>query len=178
MFRKEMSHTTTLVFIASLLGCGQGGGGDPAPPGSSVRINPSSIEWDISDRPALCAINQAVYHDHTIAISVLDANNSPVGNVDIRIVPDLAGNTYSGTPVIKLYDDLDQDGIIDDPNELVSSNTSPAYVTQTDRYTGSKTMLLRVNLSCPYRGNLYVYAGSAFNSINIQVNEIPPEPAP
>lgn len=160
---------TVFLLVATLAGCGDGGGGDPVPLGSSVRINQAAIEWEIGATPTPCPVNLNNYNDHTIAISVLDSNNSPLGSVDIRVMADLSGNTYSGTDVIKIYDDLNGNGVVDDPAELVSSNTSPAFLTQTGRYTGTKIVLVRVNLSCPYRGNLYAFAGAAFGSINIEV---------
>lgn len=160
----------SLLIAAVLTGCG--GGGNPVPPNSTVQtsIPDNGIVWDIA-APAVtpCVINPARYNDHTIAISVLDGNRSPLGNVDIRVVVDLAGNTYSNTPVLGLYDDFNANGVVNDPAELVSSNTSPAYTTKTDAYTGTKILLLRVNLSCPYRGNLHVYAGTAYKGGTIEV---------
>ena len=165
MFRQLLGYTTLLLSVV-LSGCG---GGDPVPPSSTVLISPSSIKWEISAKPTPCPVNSNVFIDHTIVISVLDTNNSPLGSVDIRVVTDLTGNTFSGLPVLNVYDDKNGNGVVDDPAELVSSNTSPAFMTATDRYTGTKTILLRVNLSCPYKGNLHVYAGAAYSNINIEV---------
>lgn len=180
----KINRFTLWVLVTVLVGCGasEGGGGNPVPVGSSVVINPPSIAWDITapppppescfpDDPAL-----VTYNDHTLAISVVNSNNVPLGDVEIRVVASLAGNTYAGIEVLKIYDDRDGDHVVDDPDELVSSNTSPAFVTRTARHTGEKYILLRVNLNCTYRGNVYVYAGTAYGSAEIQVQEISASP--
>lgn len=165
---KKKIHTLAVWLLVGLVGCGASE--NPVPTDATVQINPSSIPWEISDRPSPCLVDPSIYNDHTIAISVMDSNNSPLGNVDIRITADLTGNTFSGIDVIRVYDDLNGNGVVDDPAELVSSITSPAFTTKTSN-VGTKLILVRVNLSCPYRGNLNVYAGSAFGSTNIEVSE-------
>jgi hypothetical protein len=175
MFKHLLSCVLS-VFAVFLVGCGDGGGGggDPVPPNSTVQINQPEITWEIGEPADPCVVDPNYYHDHTIAISVLDPDNSPLGGVDLRIVADLSGNTFSGTTVLQLYDDRNANGVVDDPRELVSSNTMPAFRTETDRYTGTKNVLLRVNLSCPYRGSLHVFAGAAYNHINVEVKAATP----
>ena len=171
MFKQRFGYMALFMTLA-LAGCGSSsiGGGDPVPLNSTVKINPSSITWTIPAPLATpCVVDFNNHNDTPIAISVLDSSQSPLGNIGIRVLADLSGNTYSGSPVLKVYDDLNGNGVVDDPAELVSSNTSPAFNTFTDKYTGTKNILLRVNLSCPYSGNLYVFAGAAFASINIVV---------
>ena len=162
-------HSLAVLLAIGLAGCGASDE-NPVPTNATVQVNPSSIPWEIPERPIPCPVNLAFYNDHTIAISVVDSNNSPLGNVDLRITADLSGNTHSGIERIKVYDDLNGNGVVDDPDELVSSNISPAFTTKTSN-VGTKLILVRVNLSCPYRGNLNVYAGSAFGSTNIEVSE-------
>jgi len=177
--RNTAGLVVMLLAGAMLPGCGasDGGGGNPVPVGATVQVNPSAIQWEIGNGDP-CVIDPAVYNDHTVAISVLNSSGAPLGNVDIRVMADLSGNTFSGTDVIKVYDDLNGNGVIDDPAELVSSNTSPSFITKTAQYSGTRIVLVRVNLSCPYRGNLHVFAGAAYGSTNIEVTQRPPPPAP
>ena len=181
---KQQIGYTALFIMSALTGCSDGaGGGNPVPPNSTVQLNQSGITWDIGETASPCRVRSNPYNDHTIAISVLDPNGSPLGNVDFRVVVDLSGNTYffepappepPGLPVLQLYEDRNGNGVVDDPEELVSSNTSSAFKTTTDQYTGTKMVLLRVNLSCTYRGNLHVFAGAAYGSVNVEVKTITP----
>lgn len=170
-----MKHTRHFVIIGiALLGftaCGPGGDEDPVPPGASVTINPQDIEWDITPS-AVCV--EGIYNDHTLAITVQNDNGVPLGEVDLLISADLAANT-SAFDLIRLYDDVNGNGVVDHPQELVSSNGSPAFFTKTDKFSGTRTLLVRVNLSCTYRGNVNVFAGSAFasTSINVQQDNTP-----
>lgn len=169
---KGMRNSVVLL-LGMLMGCG-GADENPVPVNATVLVSPNAIEWQIPPVPTgqTCSdvFDPSYYNDHTIAVSVMNANNSPLGDIDLRIIADLAGNTYSGIEVVKVYDDFNGNGVVDDPAELVSSNASPAFTTKTSR-NGTKVILVRVNLSCPYRANLNVYAGAAFGSINIEVTE-------
>jgi len=85
---------------------------------------------------------------------------------------DLAANTFSGFPVLELYDDRNNNGVIDAPEELVSDNVDEGFETKTDSDKGDKFVIVRVNLSCPYRGTLGAFIeGGVFNSIGISVEE-------
>lgn len=182
---KQQVGYTALFIMSALTGCSDGaGGGNPVPPNSTIQLNQSGITWDIGETASPCRVNPSPYNDHTIAISVLDPNGSPLGNVDLRVVADLSGNTFEPTPptppalpalpALQLYEDRNGNGVVDDPAELVSSNTSSAFKTKTDQYTGTKIVLLRVNLSCTYRGNLHVFAGAAYGSVNVEVKTVTP----
>jgi hypothetical protein len=158
----------------SLLGfsaCGPGGNEDPVPPGASITINPQDIEWEISGSDPSCP--DTSFNDHTFTIVVQDSNGVPLGDVDLIVRADLAANT-SPFDVIRLYDDVNGNGVVDHPQELVSSNTGTAFFTKTDKFTGARTLLARVILSCEYQGNITVHAGSAFGSTNIAVTEETP----
>jgi len=170
--RNSIDCCFLMVCLTLLAGCGasEGGGGNPVPVGATVQVNPETIQWEIGNGDP-CVIDPGIYNDHTIAISVLNNSGAPIGNVDIRVMADLSGNTFSGIDVIKVYDDLNGNGVIDDPAELVSSNTSPSFVTKTEHYSGTRNVMVRVNLSCPYRGNVHVFAGAAYGSANIQVTQ-------
>lgn len=157
---------------AMLTACGPGGDESPVPPGSTVRVSPSNVTWnitpvrDINSNP-ICVSGR--YNDHTFSISVENSSGQPLGEVDLRIRIDLAANT-SSTNLMQLYDDLNGNGVIDDPAELVSGPGS-VFFTKTSRYSGEKTVMVRVNTSCTYGGDLTVNAGAAFGSAHIEVQE-------
>lgn len=169
-----MQHTRHLAIIwMALLGfsaCGPGGNEDPVPPGSSVTINPQDITWEIT--PSASCV-EGIYNDHTLTVTVQNGNGVPLGDVDLLIRSDLAANT-SFVDVIRLYDDVNGNGVVDHPQELVSANNGPAFFTKTDKFSGSRTLLVRVNVSCTYRGSVTVHAGSAFGSTSIEVTDDTP----
>lgn len=171
-----MSATTILKSVVicaglTLTACGPGGDEDPVPPGAVITINPQDVQWDISTSDTNCP--DTAFNDHTYTIVVQDRNGIPLGDVDVIIRADLAANT-SPFDLIRLYDDVNGNGVVDHPQELVSSNTGPVFFTKTDKFTGTRTLLVRVILSCEYQGNITVHAGSAFGSTNIAVTEVAP----
>ncbi len=165
-----------LLFLgaAVLAACGPGADEHPVPPGAQVQIEPQDFTWTIvpaQDSQGNPVCLEGVYNDHTFVIRVVDANGSPLGEVDLRVRLDLAGNTSSGPDVLRLYDDYNGNGVVDHPQELVSAAGQPALFTRTAKYTGEKIVLVRVNLSCTYRATLTAIAGSAHGSASIEVNE-------
>lgn len=155
--------------VAAIAGCGSGKDENPVPPSSSVQIDPAGVEWMIMSATP-CPFDPGNYNDSLISIKVINQQGSVLGKVRLTISLDLAGNTYSGTEVLALYEDKNANGIIDDPQEKVSSNMAPIFITETNEYTGDKQLFVRVNLSCPYRGNLNVFTnGDAAGQLNISV---------
>ncbi len=162
-----------VVLILMMTACG--GGGNPLPIGSEVVISPREKTWDITpakDENGDCIWSDDFYQDEPILISVKDAQGSPIGKIDLSVSLDLSGNTFSGVPALKLYEDRNSNGVPDDPDELVTSNTDPLFTTETKRYTGEKVLILRMNLSCQYKGQLFVSAGSFQGFADFEVNEV------
>lgn len=160
------------VLGAMLGGCGSGADENPVPPGSIVRMSPPSVTWNITpvldtNGDPICV--SGIYNDHTFSISVENSSGQPLGEVDLRIRIDLAANT-SFTDLMQLYDDLNGNGVADHPAELVS-NPGSVFFTKTSRYSGEKIVIVRVNTSCTYGGDLTVNAGAAFGSAHIEVQE-------
>lgn len=173
MFWYAIKRFVAGAAIGTLLsGCGSGADENPVPPGSSVRVNPTEVTWnitpitDVNGNP-VCV--NGIYNDHTFTISVLNSAGQPLGDVPLSIRLDLAANT-SSTDLMRLYDDANGNGVVDHPQELVSGSGSVLFTT-TARYTGEKIVIARVNTSCTYGGDLTVVAGPAFGSAHIEVRE-------
>lgn len=161
----------TCATLATLTACGPGADEDPVPPGATITVSPQSKEWTITpatDPAGNPVCLDGVYQDHTLSIVVQDRNGVPLGDVDLIVRADLAANT-SSFDVIRIYDDINANGVADHPQELVTGDNSPAFFTRTGKFDGTRVLLVRANLSCAYRGDITVHAGSAFGSASIDV---------
>lgn len=159
-----------IVFVLPLVsGCQKSS--EQLPPNSSVIVNPSEITWEIANNGGVCNYDPNVYQDHTISIMVVNESNNYIPDAPLTVSLDLAGNTFSGIPVLALYDDKNGNGLADDPSELVSDNTDEIYDTNTDSVTGHKYLILRVNLSCTYRGTLSAFSDGYMGTTTITVKE-------
>ncbi len=137
------------ILLVSLVSCG---GGEQLPTGSQVVINPSTVTWriipNLNDEDE-CLINPDLYVDEVFYIRVEDASGRAIGNADLIISLLLSDNTFSGFPIVELYDDLNGD-LIPDPDELVSDADDSLLFTSTDEITGSKAVIVRLNVSCEW----------------------------
>ena len=155
--------------MSVLAGCNSGG--DQLPDGSTVVLRPDSFEWTIQPQGDNCIIDPNLYQDQMFSIMVLNSAGNAIGEAPLTISLDLSGNTFSGYPVLELYDDYNGNGVADGPEELVSSNTDTLYETATEKYTAEKILILRINLSCPYQGNLYAFSGGYLGTLHVTVQE-------
>jgi hypothetical protein len=158
-----------LTFVVSLAGCG-GGDSNPIPVGGKVTMSQTEINWKLGN-PGVC-VEDANYNDHVVFITVTDSSDRPLGDVEVLMSVDLTGNTSPGVPVLKLYEDKNSNGVVDDPEEYVSGVGDPFFKTRTDKYSGTKMIILRVNLTCTYSGILNVFSGSAATG-RLDVNVVP-----
>ena len=141
------------------------------PPGTSVRVDPENITWTIANTGGVCNFNPDFYQDQTITVMVVNDSGTFIPDAPLSFTLDLAANTFSGVPVMALYNDVNNNGVVDGPNELVSDNTSGAYTDFTDKVNGSKQVIVRVNLSCTYKGTLYVLSDGFMGTTTIEVDE-------
>lgn len=144
------------------------------PPGTSVRVEPEEITWTIANTGGVCNFNPDFYQDQTISVMVVNESGTFIPDAPLSFTLDLSENTFSGTPVMALYNDTNNNGVVDGPSELVSDNTSAAYTARTDKVNGSKQVIVRVNLSCTYKGTLYVLSDGFLGTTSIEVNEEEP----
>lgn len=169
-------HRAAGVGLLSLLsmtlaGCGGGGGDDQLPPGATIMLEPAEITWNIDPAGSPCFINPNLYQDRLFSIRVLNSAGSPIGETPITVTLDLSGNTFGGYPVLELYEDRNGNGVVDGPSERVSDSNDPLFRSSTARYTGERYLILRTNLSCPYRGSLNVYAFGVGSGMSVEVRE-------
>ena len=148
---------------ALLTSCGSENGGNSAPParpGSTITVNPETIEWTVGGP----GCTNTVMQDEYFNIVVRNPNGVPLTGVGLSVSLVLAPGTYIPPPqVMYLYDDLDQDGFFTD---LIT--TYPHYV----QTMGAGTKMLRVQHDlggCEYGGNLDVFSGTAYGFGHISV---------
>ena len=170
---KHQSNSTALLsLIASLtlFGCEPSG---QLPNNAEVRIAPSSHLIDITQVTSSqggCLFNPNNYVDTPLLLSVHDGQGSPIGEAELSVNIEYSGNSFLGPPVLALYEDINSNGVVDVESELVSGGDDNGYIGKTRKDSGDKHMLMRINLSCAYRGNLYVRSQFAYQSMNIEVN--------
>jgi hypothetical protein len=172
VWKRAAAVSALLTLLTNLSGCGGSGADEsPLPIGATVQIDPNQIDWEITqeylDEDGRCR-DLFIYNDHTFSVSVTNQNGSPLGDVKLRIVATQAGNS-SNIPFVRLYEDYNGNGVIDHPAELVTGSGMPAYETKTERYTGHKFFMARVNLSCEHRVTVWAFAESAVGSTTINV---------
>lgn len=169
--RKQFGANVAATVLAAitLAACGAADE-NPVPPGATITLSSSAYEWEIAPVDDPCLVYPDYYNDHLVNIAVLSSSNLPVGDVNVHLTLDLSDATFSGTPVMGLYDDLNGNGARE-PEELVSTDGSGAYTVKTNQYDGTKAIWVRVNLSCPYKGTLSAFSGAASTSMEISVTE-------
>lgn len=159
-----------LAIVFMLGGCGSDD--EAIPTESTIDIQPASKPWTIPMRATPCPYDPNLWVDERVLITVKNKDDVPLGDIRVAISADLTAAYTSGVQEsLQLYKDANNNQIVDAPDILVSGNGSPAYVTHTDEYTGAVSVLLRVNLSCPFRGNVIVTAGPLYGSASFEVVE-------
>jgi uncharacterized protein YceK len=158
-----------LILMVAISGCNDVTS-NQLPPNTEVRVNPQEINWKINDTGGVCNFDPDYYQDASVSVMVVNEAGSYIPDAPINATLDLSENTFTGLPVLALYDDKNGNGVADGPEELVSGNTMGSYQTHTDSKTGSKMLIVRSNLSCEYKGSLYVFADGYMGSVSISVS--------
>lgn len=147
------------------------------PPGANVTIAPSAYSWTVIeylDDQGQCIYFSDDYQDNVMVITVADASGRPIGEMDLEIYLSPSNSTsppqQENLHIFHLYDDLNNNGVIDHPQELVSGTGDPIlYATKTEKYHGTKTVIVRTNTSCGgYRATLHAYAGDGYDAMEIK----------
>lgn len=162
--------TLTQIVLAAvtgifLSGCGQS---DQLPVGASLRAFPQQVSWQIAPSTS-CNIDEGRFNDSLITVSLLDDESNGLLDVPVDLSLDLSETTGNGASVLTLFFDNNSDGIYTD-DEIVSVAGGPVFSAKTDSDNGVIQLLVRVNLSCPYRGQLFAFAGSAATSVQFEVS--------
>ncbi|MEL0585327.1 MAG: hypothetical protein AAES65_10680 [Candidatus Thiodiazotropha sp. (ex. Lucinoma kazani)] len=180
---KRLSSAVIIcLLIFSLTACNNNN--DQFAPGTSVTIAPSSYTWtvmELLDTQGACIFSQNDYQDNVVVITVNDPNGMPIGDMDFQVY--LSPSNSTSPPqlddwhIFYLYDDFNSNGVIDHPEELVSGVGDPIlYDTKTEKYHGTKTLIIRTNTSCGgYRATLHTYAGDGYGSMEINTDTEEPD---
>lgn len=168
--KKHLKHITVAIAVETLCACNSSTSSQ-LPPNSSVKVNPETITWKIPNNNGVCNYDPNYYQDQTISIMVENESGTYIPDAPLMITLDLAANTFSGTPVMALYEDKNKNGVVDGPNELVTDTNSGIFTTSTDKVSGYKYVILRVNLSCPYTGTLSAFSDGFLGTTSIAVEE-------
>ena len=172
--RMKLLTTCSTVCITVLLlgGCSTQ---DQLPLGATLTISPTERTFDIDalvDQEGTCFINPDVFIDLPIVMFLSSSDGAPIAQQDIRVYTDFGANTFSaGFPVMQLFDDRrgNSNGVVDD-FELVNGTDDDIAVVQTDRFGGDRELLLRINLSCPFRGEVFAFVDGVSAMSSVEVN--------
>jgi len=165
-----VSFTIVLGFAIALMSCSNG----QLPIGAKMEVVPANKSFYLgafdSKSTLICSNNSdAVYQDVPVNISITDAQGSPLGGVDVGIYAEFSGNSFSGPEVLQVFADRNGNGVIDQKTELVSGRESEIFKTRTNRYDGTAMVFVRMNLSCPYSGELYIFSDAGSRQIKFEV---------
>lgn len=149
---------------------------DQFSPGTDVSIAPSSFTWtvtEVTDSQGECIFFEGDYQDNVMVVTVNDSEGRPIGEMKLELY--LSPSNSTSNPILNnqhvfyLYDDLNSNGVVDHPTELVSGSGAPIlYETETEKYHGTKTVIVRTNTSCGgYRATLHAYAGDGYGTMKI-----------
>lgn len=150
---------------------------DQLPPDAVLFIEPENRSFTIVDRrdeEGRCVVNPDLYVDEPLVITLRNAQGSPIGNKPVSVYADYAGNSFVGSQVLALYDDHlgNANGVIDGDNELISGRDDAIAQVVTDDLTGARVLLLRINVSCPYQGDIFAFVDGVVATSDISVSII------
>ena len=176
--RTTLWKSLAAIALAGTITACNDGSDNPLPADATVNVSPISKSFDVvenTDEAGLCVIDESRYIDQFVTISVTNGQGSPIGQADLAISADFGGNTFSGYPVMALYDDNNGNGVIDGPGERVTDANDPLFRTKTAEYTGERVLILRMNLSCAYRGSVNVMSDGFTGTGDFEVRAEAPQ---
>lgn len=176
--RALKSIVSAFALAIGLIGCTN----DVVPTSAVLTVTPATHEISITERQneaGQCLFDASRYVDIPILMQLNTADGSPIGDITLNVYADFAANTYSGIAAFSLYDDLNSNGVVDPDTEFVSAVNDDIAQVKTGKWTGSRSLLLRINLSCSFLGSVFIYTGGTSARAAIEViadSVIKPEP--
>ena len=81
--------------------------------------------------------------------------------------------------MLALYDDElgNGNGVIDNEAELISGSQDALAQVKTDPLSGDRVLFLRINLSCPFSGDVFAYVDGVTATASIAVRMVEQEPS-
>ena len=165
---RTASLASSLITLLVLTGCSN----DLVPIGASLTMTPETHSTVISewqDEEGHCLFNPDNHVDIPLIMQLATADGSPIGKAELNIYADFAANTFTGLPVLALYDDLNGNGVVDAESELISGPDDDIARVKTDQWTGSRMLLLRINLSCAFKGEIVAFTSGSSTRSGIEV---------
>ena len=154
------------------------------PNDATLSISPASRSIEIvevRDAGGRCTFDPGRFVDLPMVMRLTGPDGSPIGDAEVAVYVDFGANTWSGFPALALYEDRNGNGVVDADSELASGADDDVARVRTDPDGGARAMLLRVNVSCPYRGEVFAHVGgvTAESSIEVVARETSePDPVP
>lgn len=142
-----------------------------------LRLTPETHEAAIvpeRDDYGRCQLYADQYMDIPLQMQLSTADGTPIGDTTLLVHADYTAQRYSGYPLVQLYDDRNGNGVVDEQSELVSGADHDAVTVKTDRWSGSRGLLIRINLSCAFKSNVRVIAGGVSAQASIEVKATEP----
>lgn len=165
---KQKSFYSIVVAAMMAASCSN----DVVPVNARLLITPESHSTNIIEQHDVddnCLHDASNHVDLPIVLQLTTENGSPIGDTSISVYIDFAANTFSGTAVLSLFDDLNGNGVVDEDTELISAADDSIARVKTDKWTGTRSLLLRVNLSCAFRGEVFAFTGGATGRAVVEV---------
>jgi len=168
-YLRQMRYRVSLIVNTVLLvSCTS----DVVPVDARLTISPERHSLFITEfvnESGRCVFSDQLFMDIPILLTLTTANSSPIGDAAINVYTDFSENTFSGQAVLALFDDINGNGVVDAENELISGANDDIASVTTDTDTGSRRLLLRINLSCAFTAELRAFSGAASSLATIEV---------
>jgi len=124
-----------------------------------------------------CLVTDYPFLDIPYVFSLRDTQGSPIGDVPVSFYADWTGQSNGTENGLLLIYDFNEDGVADPVLETVSTVNDGVFERKTQQFSGEIRLTLRLNLSCPYRGELVAFSGGHHTSAEFVVG-LEPEPEP
>jgi len=147
-------------------------GGEQLPTDATLQITPAGRTISITeyrDAQDRCLFESDRFVDIPVLISLRNEAGSPLGGVSVSVYVDFADNTFGPFAPLALYEDRNRNGIVDADSELVSGESQEVARVRMDELDGTRALLLRVNLSCAYRSEVFAYVDGVSASAFVEV---------
>ena len=165
--RTVVSGVATVAAAALLAACSS----DQVPIDAVMSISPEERSIRIvefRDADGSCRTDGSRFVDVPMLLRLATRDGSPIEDAEAEVYVDFAANTYSGYPVLALYEDRNGNGIVDADSELASGAGDSIARVRTGE-DGTYRMLLRADIACPYRGEVFAYAGAVSAQASFEV---------
>jgi len=167
---------TALMWLGSLSACVD----QQLPLNSDLSIFPDQKHIEIDPTTTLtdgvCHSINSTFQDIPIQVFLSDGFGSPLGGVAVKVFLDWPNHDNQGNFVRLMYD-FNGDGVVDPISEIVA-NTDQGQVWVTESFSGTVSLILRVNTSCTHRGELIAMVGGLYKSSMFEISDERPSPEP